>query len=855
MPGRPGLTSAEAASRLKADGPNELPAAGGRRLFDGLLHVVAEPMFVLLGVAVALYVLLGELREALILASSLLAVVVITVSQERRAERALDALRDLSSPRAAVLRDGEMLRIAGRDVVQGDIVLLGEGDRVPADGVLRESIDLEVDESLLTGESLSVPKRAAPVSVDVAQATALTDSRVHSGTLVVRGHGTAEITATGARTELGRIGHALATLKPQQTPLYRETRHMVLWLALLGGGLCVAVVLLYAASRGGWVEGALAGITLAMSVLPEEFAVVLTVFLALGAWRLSRHGVLTRSMPAIESLGSATVLAVDKTGTLTENRMIVSVLDDGVRQLVLEGQRGELDPAMRRLLGSAFASCEIDAFDPMERAIAAAARNHAAREAEELGGMTLVHEYELTPELLAVTHVWKAQGSDRLLVSAKGAPEAIAGLCHLEPAAVARLLARVEQIARNGLRVLAIASTELKEGPPPSSPHELPFGLLGLIALRDPVRKTVPAALADCHRAGIRVVMITGDHPGTARAVAQAVGLDDSHGLLTGQDLASMDDDALRDCAAKVSVYARVRPTEKLRLVRALRANGEVVAMTGDGVNDAPALKAADIGIAMGSRGTDVAREAAALVLVDDDFTGLVTAIRMGRRIYENIRNAMCYLIAVHIPLAGAGLLPLLLGWPLLLFPLHVVFLEFVIDPACSLVFEGEQHGEELMRRPPRDRRERLFSGAMLLESLALGIVSLGAVALVYGLALSTVSEGQARALGFIVLVVNNLGLILVSRSRSDSIASVLLRPNRAFWLITGLAVAALITVTNVPSVAEAFRFEAPPAAAAFAAALTGMAAVAITGVLRTLLRSRRLKNGEFKLPGPRPAT
>jgi Ca2+-transporting ATPase len=379
--------------------------------------------------------------------------------------------------------------------------------------------------------------------------------------------------------------------------------------------------------------------------------------------------------------------------------------------------------------------------------------------------------------------------------------------------------------------------------------------LLGLIALRDPVRETVPAALADCHRAGIRVVMITGDHPGTARAVARAVGLDDSHGLLTGQDLSSMDDDALRDRAAMVSVYARVPPTEKLRLVRALRANGEVVAMTGDGVNDAPALKAADIGIAMGSRGTDVAREAAALVLVDDDFTGLVTAIRMGRRIYENIRNAMCYLIAVHIPLAGAGLLPLLLGWPLLLFPLHVVFLEFVIDPACSLVFESEQHGEEIMRRPPRDRRERLFSGAMLLESLALGIVSLVAVALVYGLALSAVSEGQARALGFIVLVVNNLGLILVSRSRSDSIASVLLRPNRAFWLIAVLAVVALIVVTNVPSVAEAFRFEAPAATASLAAALSGMAAVAITGILRTLLRSGRLKNGNFRLPGPRPPT
>lgn len=840
MPARPGLSTAEAARRLAADGPNELADARGRRLFDVFRHVLADPMFLLLCVAVALYVVLGELREALILATSLLAIVVITVSQERRAERALEALQDLSSPRAAVLRDGELQRIAGRDVVRGDIVLLGEGDRVPADGVLRESIELEVDESLLTGESLAVPKSAAAADCEDAPETVPAISRVHSGTLVVRGHGMAEIYATGARTELGRIGHALATIRPQQTPLYRETRRVVFWLALLGGGLCIAVVLLYAASRGGWVEGALAGITLAMSLLPEEFAVVLTVFLALGAWRLSKRGVLTRSMPAIESLGATTVLAVDKTGTLTENRMAVSVLNDGARQVVLEDQRAELDPGMRGLLGTALAACEIDAFDPMERAIAAAARERAPQEAQALAALTLVREYELEPTLLAVTHVWQTPGSGELLVASKGAPETVAGLCRLAPDAVSSLLERVEQIARDGLRVLAVAGTRISDGVLPSSPRELHFRLHGLVGLRDPVRKTVPAALEDCRRAGIRVVMITGDHPGTARAVARITGLDHAQGLLTGQELAGMDDDTLRKCAAAINVYARVTPTEKLRLVDALRANGEVVAMTGDGVNDAPALKAADIGIAMGSRGTDVAREAAALVLVDDDFTGLVTAIGMGRRIYDNIRSAMTYLIAVHVPLAGAGLLPLLLGWPLLLYPLHVVFLEFVIDPACSLVFEGEQRGAEAMQRPPRDPRERLFSGAMMLESIVLGIAGLAAVALVYAFALSSFSEQRARALGFIALVVVNLSMILVSRSRTGSIAATLMRPNRAFWWIAGLAVCALILVTGLPAVAEAFRFETPGMAPALAAAFAGVAAVAAVGALRSTSQGRR---------------
>ena len=838
MQGRTGLTSATAASRLAADGPNELPAARGRRLFDVVLRVFAEPMFLLMCAAVGLYLLLGELREALVLATSLLAVVVISVSQERRAGRALEALRDLSSPRAAVLRDGELRRIAGREVVRGDFVVLAEGDRVPADGVLLESIDLEIDESLLTGESLPAPKLAMPPGADAALAAA--EARMYSGTLVIRGHATAEVTATGARSELGKIGHALAALKPQQTPLYRETRRIVLWLAVLGIALCIAALLLYAALRGGWVQGALVGITLAMSVLPEEFPVVLTVFLALGAWRLSRQGVLTRSMPAIEALGAATVLAVDKTGTLTENRMVLSMLDDGATRLVLDGQRAAPGPRMQRLLGAALAACEIRAFDPMERAIISAARKYAPQEAQALDGMTLVHEYELTPELLAVTHVWKDAASDRLMVATKGAPEAVADLCRLESAETRRLLDQVDKIARDGLRVLAIAGAEIPGGKPPATPRELHFRFLGLIGLRDPVRETVPAALADCHRAGIRVVMITGDHPGTAQAVARAVGLDDSGGLLTGQELASMDEATLRERAALVSVYARVAPAEKLRLVRALRAHGGVVAMTGDGVNDAPALKAADIGIAMGSRGTDVAREAASLVLVDDEFTSLVAAIGMGRRIYENIRSAMSYLVAVHIPLAGAVLLPLLLGWPLLLFPLHVVFLEFVIDPACSLVFEREQRGPEIMRRPPRAHDERLFSGMMLLESVLLGLVSLAAVALVYGFALAQFSDGQARSLGFIVLVVNNLALILVSRSQTDPLASVLLRPNRAFSLISALAITALVLVCSLPSVAAAFRFEAPPITAAIAAAVTGLGIVAITGILRASLRAAR---------------
>jgi Ca2+-transporting ATPase len=828
-----GLTEEEAARRLALEGPNELPSASDRRLVRAILRVLVEPMFLLLCAATALYLLLGDLQEALVLASSLLVVVAITVTQEQRAERALAALRDLSSPRAAVVRGGALRRVPGREVVRGDIVLLSEGDRVPADGLLLEAVDLAVDESLLTGESTPVSKRADPQRRQMSRPDADAHACVYSGALVVHGHGTAEVLGTGVATEIGRIGVSLALLTPQHTPLYRETRRLVRWLALLGVLLCLAVVLLYGALRGDWLQGALAGITLAMSVLPEEFPVVLTVFMALGAWRLSKRKVLTRSMPAIETLGSATVLAVDKTGTLTENRMTVAVLDDGARRYEPQPGADALDPGLRRLLGVASAACEIDAFDPMERAIVDAAARCAPDTLEQLAAMRLVREYELTPQLLAVTHVWRKNDAEAALVAAKGAPETLARLCRLAPDATAQLLRRAAELAGRGLRVLAVAEARFGGGDFPTSPDGFAMELRGLVGLADPVRASVPAALEICRQAGIRVVMITGDHAATARSISQAIGLDESAGILTGAEISELDDDALRDRARLVNVYARVPPEQKLRLVRALRANGEIVAMTGDGVNDAPALKAAHIGIAMGGRGADVAREAAALVLLSDDFSSLVAAVRAGRRIYENIRNAMGYLLAVHIPLAGIGVLPLLFGWPLLLYPLHVVFLEFVIDPACSLVFETERRGGELMRRPPRDPRQRLFSRALVLESLALGITSLAVVVLVYGLALLFIPAGPARALAFVALVAGNLTLILVHRSRDESLATVLKRPNAAFWSITVLAAGALALVLAWPAAADAFAFGRPPAAAVLVAALLGAGAVALSGWMR----------------------
>jgi P-type Ca2+ transporter type 2C len=826
-----GLTAAEAAQRLAADGPNELPSHKPRAVLAIAREVVAEPMFLLLIAAAAIYVVLGDVREALILASSIVIIVAITIVQQRRTERVLAALRDLSSPRALVIRDGVEQRIAGREVVVDDIVLLREGDRIPADGTLLSAVALSADESILTGESLPVDK--APATPGGPSELA----QVYSSTLVVRGFGVMRVRATGVGTEIGRIGHAMTTLPAETTRLFREVRRIVRWVAVAALSLCAAVALIYAVSRGDWLGGVLAGITLAMGVLPEEFPVVLTIFLAMGAWRISRGGVLTRRMPAIESIGAATVLAVDKTGTLTENRMQVVLLEPTDGDLCdLRHPSAAVTDAAVTVLAAALAASERNPFDPMERAIHEAAQLRTPASVARLKPMDLIREYDLTPELLAVTHVWQSE-SKQIDIAVKGAPETVFDLCRLDAQSRAHLLRRVAAHAAEGLRVLAVARGSAEQSTTlPDSPRNFELQLLGLICLADPLRRDVPAALAECARAGVRVVMITGDHAGTAVAIATQAGFDTSGGVLTGAELESLSDEDLLQRIQTVNIYARTKPEHKLRLVQAFKTAGEVVAMTGDGVNDAPALRAAHIGVAMGRRGTDVAREAAALVLVNDDFASLVAAVRLGRRIYSNIQHAMTYLVAVHIPIAGLGLLPVLFGWPLLFTPVHVLFLEFIIDPACAFVFEADAEAQDIMRRRPRRPDEPLFSRAMLTRSVSLGLAVLVLCAIVYGTTLQLGSADEARTLAFLTLVAANLALIFVSRSRSESLTRILVKPNRVYWWIVALAAGILALAIGIPDFAEVFRFTAPPWPAIAAVAILAVGSVLAFG---WLLRNR----------------
>jgi Ca2+-transporting ATPase len=817
-----GLSQTEAALRLKTEGPNELPSAGQRQLLGIALDVLREPMFLLLVSAGTIYLLLGDIRDALMLLGFVCIVMGITIYQEYKTERVLEALRDLTSPRALVIREGLAQRIAGREVVRGDIMILAEGDRVPADAMLIECNSFSADESLLTGESVAVRKVAClpheyegheQVNHTVIQPGGDDKPYVYSGTLIVQGRGLARVSATGSHSEIGKIGKTLYEVAIETSPLQKEINRLVRWLAVIGASICLVLVLIYGLTRSDWLHGLLSGITLAMTLLPEEYPVVLTVFLAMGAWRISKHQILTRRMPTVEALGSATVLCVDKTGTLTLNRMSVqqlSVAKELNNEIYsAESANNELPETFHELLEFAVLASETDPFDPMEKAIHELATQFLSNTEHLHHDWLHKHDYALSPELLALSHVWKARDRDEYVVASKGAPEAIADLCHLNAAQLAALDTQINTLAAQGLRLLGVARATYKGREWPEIQHDFDFEFIGLIGLADPVRPTVRAALEECDTAGIRVIMITGDYPATAATIAQQIGLNSgSGGIISGPELSELDDATLSERIRHCNIFARMVPQQKLRLVNALKANGEVVAMTGDGVNDAPALKAAHIGIAMGGRGTDVAREAAALVLLDDDFASIVHAIRLGRGIFDNMRKAMAYIFAVHIPIVGLSLIPLLLGWPAVFAPVHIVFLEMIINPACSIAFEAEPAESHIMQRPPRNPQEALFGKHTLLISLAQGLIVLLATLSVLSYAMHTdASAESARALTFSTVVIGNLGLILVNRSWQHTIFITFLSNNRALWWVTGGAFSFLVLALTLPFMRNVFHF------------------------------------------------
>ncbi len=802
-----GLSSAAAAARLRADGYNELPAADRRNFFRITVEVVRQPMFALLIGGGIVYLLLGSRIEALLLLVFASLSVSITIVQESRSERVLETLRNLASPRALVIRDGKRVQIAGRDVVVGDLVVISEGDRIAADSTLLYADDLLIDESLLTGESMPVRKSAAVA----APGGGGDDSpQLFAGTLVVRGAGKARVHATGARSEMGQIGRALQSIETEQAHLQRQMRWLIRDFAIVGAAAGALAVLLYGLLRGSWLNALLAGIALGMSLLPEEFPLVVAVFMAMGAWRISRARVLTRRAAAIETLGATTVLCTDKTGTLTENRMTVAALAAADERWNPTHGMPLADPLLS-VLHTAFHACAHEPVDPMEIAIRELALGAAAG-SDPPQDLDLVRSYGLRPDLFAVVNVARTDPGGRLTAFAKGALEAIALLCRLSEPQAREMREHADLLARSGIRVLALAETGPLEEPRadrlPETPRGLPFTYRGLIGFTDPLRANVPAAVAECRSAGIRVLMITGDYPATAAAIGRQAGLDSTR-VLTGEQIDAASDEQLKALVKESSIFARIRPTQKLRIVQSLKANGEVVAMTGDGVNDAPAIKAAHIGIAMGGRGTDVAREASSIVLLDDDFGSIVTTVRLGRRIYDNLIKAIEYIVAVHIPIAGLALLPLLLGLPLMLAPIHIAFIEMIIDPACSMVFEAESDEDDVMERPPRDPTRPLLLPRRILWAVSQGLIVLAVLAGIFVTAAHRgMPTGGLRAMVFISLVLTNMGLILVNRSFKSSLAHALLHPNRSLWvLIGGVSILLAVVAFWHPAIAL-FQFD-----------------------------------------------
>lgn len=795
-----GLSEGEAQAKLGFEGYNELPSAKRRNLAQQVLEVLKEPMLLLLLVAGSINLVLSELSDGLILFACVLIVIGISIYQEHKSENALAALRELSAPLALVIRDSKQRSIPSRELVTEDIVLVTEGDRVPADCAVVSSQNLQVDESNLTGESIAVHKISGPEITAMQRPGGESTPFMFAGTLVVSGRATLKVLATGLNTELGKIGTALNDIKTEHTPLQKEVNRLVKVIAVIALLAAVSVTVIYSLTRGDWLLGVLAGIATAMGMLPEEFPVVLTVFLALGAWRLSKNHVLARRSAVIETLGSASVICVDKTGTITQNRMdVAELVIDGKTIAVSESLT---DSAKRAIFFAQLASSP-EGFDPMDKAFNLLGEKHAPIPPD----YQLIREYPLSHELLAVVQVWQSSDGEQVL-AAKGAPEAIAGLCGLSQSQLETLNSQIELATGSGLRVLGIASGRTT-GALPESARAFKLNFEALAGLHDPVREGVPQAITEAALAGVRTVMITGDYPGTAMAIAREIGLDCSAGFISGAELAQLTDEQLAERIKHVNVFARMIPEQKLQLIRALKANGEVVAMTGDGVNDAPALRAADIGIAMGARGTDVAREAASLVLIDDNFTSIVAGIRSGRTIFNNMRKALTYVLAVHVPILGMTLIPVFTGnWPLVLVPVLIAFLELIIDPACSVVFEAEAADPNSMKRKPRPLGSALFEKPVLIKALVQGLLSLAIVfgVYVFGI-LSSANEAQVRTMTFVTLVLTNLLLILVNRSDElSALKTLVARRNPAVkWIVFG-ALAFLLLVVNQPWLREAFN-------------------------------------------------
>ncbi len=783
-----GLSAAEAAARLVRDGPNTVVPEAKVSRVKRLLGPFSDPMVALLLVAAPTYLLIGETTDAIVAFVALGPIAAAGWLLESRAEHTLEQLRRLTAPTATVTRDGVVRAVPVEEVVIGDHIHVREGDVVPADATVSASTQLMVDESSLTGESLPIEKRADPGDQD-AQA-------LWAGTTIVTGSAEAVVVATGTATRYGRIGRLVADARSGRTPLQIGLGRLIRALTIVALVFCAAVIVAELLHGDGWGDAVIAGVSLAIAAIPEEFSMVYTLYLAMGAWRLAQHRALVRRLPSVETLGSTTVICTDKTGTLTEGQLAVVAVWTPADGTVGNGEA--LGSGPTELLEAAVRASEPDPFDPLDLAILAFAAAHGI-DVRRLHGDEFAADWPFDATDRYVTHAWLARDRRERRVAAKGSIEGVLAHSRADASVQTDAEAANATFTARGMRVIAVAAGEAPLSAASRDEDEGALRFAGLIAFSDPLREGVPQALRQCRDAGIRVVMITGDHPATAHAVASGLGLpherDGEDLIATGAELDDADARRLDDLAAGTNVFARMRPEQKHLLVQALQRRGEIVAMTGDGINDAPALKEADIGVAMGERGAAVARESASIVLLDDNFSTIVGAVRDGRRIFENLTRAFAYLIAFHPPLLLSALIVPLLGQPLLLLPIHLVVLELLLHPIVSLVFQAEPASDDTMRRPPRPVGDALRLRT-LAPAYAAGMTLAGVVLTLYLVALGHWPEDQARALAFCSLLASQPVLLLSMRS-----------PERALWVRgqawtrTVVAVIAFLVVATVACV------------------------------------------------------
>lgn len=799
------LSNKKVKERLIKNGYNELPSTKRKNLLQIVREVVQEPMLLLLIACGTLYLFLGDIQEAIILLSSIIFIIALSIYQENKTEKAIDALKDLSSPRALVIRDGQQIRIPGREIVQDDIIILYEGDKIPADGSIIRSRNCSVDESLLTWESVPVRKSASE-NMDYTRFRAWWDDQpfVFSGTMVVQWQCVVKILATWAQTEMGRIGKALSEVSTEKTTLQKEVKKIVKGVFIIAILLCTTIIVAYGIIQHDRIQGLLSWLTLAMGILPEEFPIVLTVFLAIGARRMSKKNVLTRKMAAVETLWAATVLCSDKTGTITRNKMTVAKLYSEGK--ILDVQKNDnISEHFHTLIEYGILASKKDPFDPMEKVLIAIWPNI---DAEHIHNFTLIQEYPLTKELLALSHARKDEQTKQITIASKWAPEAILKLCHVDKNTQAKIMEQFETMAQEWLRVLGVAKANYQQNNLPDSQTEFNFEFLWLIGWIDPIRESVPQAIKECYRAWIKVIMITGDYPTTAQHIARTIGLHHPENVLLGEELTTLSEKELLKKISTTNILARVAPEEKLIIINLLKKQGHFVAMTGDGVNDAPALKSAHIGVAMGQRGTDVAIESSAIVLLDDDFSSIVHGVKMGRKIFDNLKKAMAYIVSVHIPYAWMIVLPIFFWRPIILYPIHVVFMELIIDPACSIIFEWEKAESNIMSRKPRNPKESLFGRRTLLLSILQWVIVLAVVLLFHQILIQIgQTEMVANTWAFITLVIANISLILVNRSWIHSIAHMFKIKNKALFPIIWGALVCTIAMVYIPAIADIFHF------------------------------------------------